>query len=71
MNSKGGATADRLAHGRRGGAYVACWRPGWWRHGPTGRRAYLMELDLRYIEVIGERWEKISAGATEHKTTDK
>jgi DNA modification methylase len=35
----------------------------------TGRRAYLMEIDPPYCDVIVERWQKFSGGKAERRTT--
>jgi DNA modification methylase len=37
----------------------------------TGRRARLMELDPRYVDVIVQRWQKTSGGKTSHCATEQ
>ena len=35
----------------------------------TGRRARLVELDPKYVDVIVQRWQKITGGSASHATT--
>jgi DNA modification methylase len=35
----------------------------------TGRRARLVELDPKYVDVIVQRWQKITGGSATHATT--
>ncbi len=37
----------------------------------TGRRARLLELDPRYVDVIVHRWQETTGGSASHADTGK